>query len=451
MSTAASRAAWLGWVNAGGSRRMALRPNSIWREYSGLPFVFSNQWLLDVQWCARHGLIAADFDALTGDWQAVGPSYYALARLLWNPSTLSIPDILTEYYSAFGGAADAMRRYYTFWQQHLQAVNTDPAVLQRMQEVAVTRSQYVLAGQTYNAGILTTAAALLAHAQATCGSTAQSPSCVRVGKAATQLEYTRRVAAAASATAAVIRPQTDADNQWTEPVGSNVTVPAGAIVHAGRALQRMATDIAGHSITNVYVSLVPDPVHIDLAGGLALGLAPGLPPGLPSGLVPNTWAFLPAGTTRLVMPTSEAISSVSWLLPRPHQPTLIFRPAPCCPYSAGVWRSTRLSQDRAAGCHGDGFASPSIALHGRWVISAVLRARQSLFQVAVITRCWVTTHSATTVARTVGGAGGRSAALTCWEATTVRTRKQTPTPTRALDPRLLVLAMKQLQVRRRVV
>ena len=264
--TVESRAAWAGWVESG-VKAMALRPNSLWQEYSGLPFVFSDQWLQDVQWCGRHGMVAADFDSLVGDWQAVGHSYYALARTLWSPAKANLSSIREEYYSAYGAAAGAMRSYNTFWQTHLQTTNTDPRHLRRAQVVGDSRAQYVLAGTTYSADVLSKAATFLAYASTLCGA-ANSPSCIRVTKAATHLDYTRKVAAASNATS-VIKPQLDRHGLWAEPIGSNVTVPAGDIVLRGRALQNAAIAIADQAIVNVYYTLAYANSRGDLLGLLA--------------------------------------------------------------------------------------------------------------------------------------------------------------------------------------
>ena len=49
------------------------------------------------------------------DWAAVGPSYYALARMLGaDPATANVAGILDEYYSAFGAAAAQMRAYHSY-------------------------------------------------------------------------------------------------------------------------------------------------------------------------------------------------------------------------------------------------------------------------------------------------------------------------------------------------
>ena len=70
--------------------------------------------------------------ALAGAKAAVGPSYYSLARVLWDPSDDAVnASILNqEYYSAYGsGASAAMEMYFDFWRTFGQRTYTNPAVL----------------------------------------------------------------------------------------------------------------------------------------------------------------------------------------------------------------------------------------------------------------------------------------------------------------------------------
>jgi hypothetical protein len=46
----------------------------------------------------------------------VGPTYYVLARALWDPKNANVSALLSEYYSAFGGAAQDMRLYHEYWE-----------------------------------------------------------------------------------------------------------------------------------------------------------------------------------------------------------------------------------------------------------------------------------------------------------------------------------------------
>jgi hypothetical protein len=262
-----SRASWAGWVQAG-AKAMAMRPNSIWNEYTGLPFVFSRQWLENVRWCGQQNMLAADFDALVGDWAAVGPSYYALARTLWNPATMNISAVLDEYYSAYGTAAEPMRHYHDFWQQYTQALYTNPQVVARISSlqtrgskdyVGSGRFQFLLAGELYPQAVLTKAGAVLAKAEvAACAGSAGSMACIRVRKSVTHLAYVKLLGKASNATAAVLK-----GNQRT---GTTVTVAVTGIVGAGRALLAMAKDIAAEYIVNTYYTLAKSNELGDLLG-----------------------------------------------------------------------------------------------------------------------------------------------------------------------------------------
>ena len=64
---------------------MALRPNSLWDGYSSAPYVIGQQLAEDLIFTGKHGLAATDFDSNVAHYQAVGPTYYLLARALWDP------------------------------------------------------------------------------------------------------------------------------------------------------------------------------------------------------------------------------------------------------------------------------------------------------------------------------------------------------------------------------
>ena len=150
-------------------------------------------------------MLAADFDSLVGNFAAVGPSYYALARTLFAPAATNRSAVLAEYYSAFGPAASAMQRYFGFWRDFAQAAYTDPEVLARIADyenrsspnyVGSERAQYVMAGEVYTASVLTTASTLLRSAEMACGGP-DSISCVRVRKSRAHLGYAAKLATAA--------------------------------------------------------------------------------------------------------------------------------------------------------------------------------------------------------------------------------------------------------------
>ena len=81
-----------------------------------MPWIIAPQLLKDFQFVASNGLLATDFDSLMNHWGAVGPTYYALARLHWDP-TVNTQDILDEYYSGFGAASQAMQAYVEWLEQ----------------------------------------------------------------------------------------------------------------------------------------------------------------------------------------------------------------------------------------------------------------------------------------------------------------------------------------------
>lgn len=134
--TTAQRQAWSGW-RAAGAKALALRPNSLWDGYSSAPYNIARQLGDDLVFTAQHGLYATDFDSNVAHYQAVGPSYYVLARALWDPKNANVTALLAEYYSAYGGAAPAMRAYHEYWGDWTTATFTSPRVRARLAELAL--------------------------------------------------------------------------------------------------------------------------------------------------------------------------------------------------------------------------------------------------------------------------------------------------------------------------
>ncbi len=108
------RAMWDGWARTG--CRLFLRPNYTLDGYC-LPYIYLHQFADEFAHCARHGMIATDFDSLTAMWAAQGPQTYLLAR--WQ-SCLDKPvdQVLAEYYAGFGPAAAAVRAYFDYWEDY---------------------------------------------------------------------------------------------------------------------------------------------------------------------------------------------------------------------------------------------------------------------------------------------------------------------------------------------
>lgn len=113
---------WAGWGKTG--CRMFLRPNYTLEGYC-MPYLYMHQYADEFAFDAKHGMIATDYDSLTGMWATQGPQVYLLAR--W-PNELDAPvdQVLAEYYSGFGPAAEQVKAYFDYWEQyttsHLQAL-----------------------------------------------------------------------------------------------------------------------------------------------------------------------------------------------------------------------------------------------------------------------------------------------------------------------------------------
>ncbi|QYM78553.1 DUF4838 domain-containing protein [Horticoccus luteus] len=108
------KAQWQGWHDTGA--RLFFRPNYFLDGYC-MPFIFAHQFADDFQSTVRNGIIATDFDALTGQWSTQGPNLYLLMRLHTAPT--ANPDaLLAEYYSGFGPAAAEVKAYFDYWERY---------------------------------------------------------------------------------------------------------------------------------------------------------------------------------------------------------------------------------------------------------------------------------------------------------------------------------------------
>lgn len=108
------KAQWSGWRDTGA--RLFTRTNYFLDGYC-MPFIFAHQFADDFQHQAQRGLVATDFDSLTGHWATQGPNLYLLLRLHTHPD--ANPDtLLAEYYATFGPAAAAVRAYFNYWETY---------------------------------------------------------------------------------------------------------------------------------------------------------------------------------------------------------------------------------------------------------------------------------------------------------------------------------------------
>ena len=105
------RRGWLGWGKTGA--KIHYRPNYLLSGYT-IPALDVEQTGEMFRFGAKNGMIGFDFDSLSGYWATKGPMLYMHMRLSNDPD-LTIEEILREYYSAFGPAADLIRKYFDHW------------------------------------------------------------------------------------------------------------------------------------------------------------------------------------------------------------------------------------------------------------------------------------------------------------------------------------------------
>ncbi len=115
------REQWDGWAATG--VRLMLRPNYM-LEGHNMPIYVAHYLGEEFSHCAHQGMIATDFDSLTGQYATQAPNLYMLARLTARPD-LTPDQVLDEFYAAFGPAAEQVRAYFEHWREVSDAV-TEP-------------------------------------------------------------------------------------------------------------------------------------------------------------------------------------------------------------------------------------------------------------------------------------------------------------------------------------
>lgn len=103
---------WTGWRATGA--RLFMRTNHLLDGYC-MPFIFAHQFADEFHHAVRQGMVATDYDSLTGHWATQGPTLYVAARLHVRPEA-SADELLAEYYSAFGAASTAVKSYFDHWE-----------------------------------------------------------------------------------------------------------------------------------------------------------------------------------------------------------------------------------------------------------------------------------------------------------------------------------------------
>ncbi len=118
---------WFGWSRLGAT--VFLRSNSMFYCGEGAPYVVTSQLAEDLKFQVQNGLEATDYDCLQGYWATTGPSYYVMARMLWD--TEAAPDrLLDEFYGSFGPMKDIVKEYFDYWEDFTTRLGDDPKFLE---------------------------------------------------------------------------------------------------------------------------------------------------------------------------------------------------------------------------------------------------------------------------------------------------------------------------------
>ncbi|MBL9114035.1 MAG: DUF4838 domain-containing protein [Verrucomicrobiaceae bacterium] len=105
---------WTGWRETGA--RLFMRTNHLLDGYC-MPFLFTRQFTDEFHHAVKHGMVATDYDSLTGHWATQGPCLYTAFRLHTRPEA-SADELLAEYCAAFGKAAPQVRLYFDHWEAY---------------------------------------------------------------------------------------------------------------------------------------------------------------------------------------------------------------------------------------------------------------------------------------------------------------------------------------------
>ncbi len=103
---------WTGWRDTGA--RLFMRTNHLLDGYC-MPFIFAHQFADEFHHAVQQGMVATDYDSLTGHWATQGPNLYVATRLHVRPEA-SADEVLAEYYSAFGAASKVVKSYFDHWE-----------------------------------------------------------------------------------------------------------------------------------------------------------------------------------------------------------------------------------------------------------------------------------------------------------------------------------------------
>jgi hypothetical protein len=151
---------WAGWAETGAS--IFLRPNYTLDSYT-MPHIYARQFADEFQHYAANAMVATDFDSLTGQWAAQGTNLYLLFRL-HTRADRPVDEVLDEYYSAFGPAAEQVERYFDYWEEYTMSDTERFDRAQREAGVSRYRNFAAFAHVLYPQELFEPAEAILAEA-----------------------------------------------------------------------------------------------------------------------------------------------------------------------------------------------------------------------------------------------------------------------------------------------
>jgi hypothetical protein len=147
---------WHGWSRFGPT--VYLRSNSLFYFGEGAPLVATHQIAEDTRFQIDNGLRSTDYDCLQGFWATSGPSYYVLARMLWDTEA-DTESLIREYYESFGPMGPVVRAYFDYWEEFTTDLGDDPAFFE------LRRTDRMIAyPQFYTASVMAEARMILEQA-----------------------------------------------------------------------------------------------------------------------------------------------------------------------------------------------------------------------------------------------------------------------------------------------
>jgi len=151
---------WTGWRDTGA--RLFMRTNHLLDGYC-MPLIFAHQFTDEFHHAVQHGMVATDYDSLTGHWATQGPNLYTVARLHVRPEATA-DELLAEYYTAFGAAAKSVKAYFDHWEAYTTSSREKIANTMEMTQTSRWRNWAKAAHVLYPAECFLPAVAMLDQA-----------------------------------------------------------------------------------------------------------------------------------------------------------------------------------------------------------------------------------------------------------------------------------------------